>query len=62
MTMTMRTREDFVSYLESLRGRQFSGTVRCVIEDGEIVWVYEKPDGSPDGDLKSAGIRRTDGA
>ena len=60
--MKMQTREDFMSYLESLRGRQFSGTVRCIIEDGKIVWVYEKPDGSPDGDLKPADIRSTDGA
>lgn len=62
MTMKMQTREDFMSYLESLRGRQFSGTVRCVFEGGKIIWVYEKSDGLPDGDLKSANIRRTDGA
>ena len=62
MTMKMQTREDFMSHFESLRGRQFSGTVRYVIEGGKIVWVYEKPDGSLDGDLKSADIRRTDGA
>ena len=60
--MKMQTREDFMAYLESLRGRQFSGTVRCVIEDGKIVWVYEKQDGLPDGDLKPAEIRRSDGS
>ena len=54
--MKMQTREDFMSYLESLRGRQFSGTVRCVFEGGKIIWVYEKSDGLPDGDLKSANI------